>query len=573
MSVILESSLSKDSLDSLIDRMSLDQKIGQMFMANICGGDTVETAKKLFDKYHFGGLQFSGVFQRFVRGGNYLPCGVSANLPLEEVAEFLHDIKAAGKEITGIPVILGGDQEGCISSSIFRRRNFTVAPHQMGFGASGNLEDVYQAACITAKEVKCMGLDMLYGPSLDINTNPFNPEIGARSFGEDAEFVAACGLQVIKAYNEYKIISTAKHFPGRGHGISNAHHELESIDLSIERLKAVELLPFVRAINAGVAAVMVSHTLFPAFGGKQLPASLSPEIIGYLRNELNFQGLVIPDTLTMFAISKNYSVPVACAMCLEAGADMVFMKVPSLFEPCIEEIKKTVEAGRLSEERINESVKRILAIKQDNELFDAKPFSALEINQTVGAKAHVNKMHEINQRTTLVLQNKNGLLPLEQSDGLKMLVITPRDANVVLANDKNISHDLLINKVRGYSSDAQSVLVDESPTEIQSYEALARSKNVDIILFGIYSAGLSEKQFELLESLSRTGKPIVAIVTGSPYIASQISDKVSAIICSFAITPGAFECVADALFGQLNPTATSPVTISEKMPKGFSVKI
>jgi beta-N-acetylhexosaminidase len=145
--------------------------------------------------------------------------------------------------------------------------------------------------------------------------------------------VAAHGEQVIKAYVKYNMISTAKHFPGRGHGQTNAHHELECIDLSMDRLKAVELLPFVRAVKAGVDSVMMSHTLFPAIESKHLPASLSPAIVRYLRQELGFEGIIMTDSLCMFAIAKNFEIPRACAMSLEAGVDLIFMKVQGLYRP------------------------------------------------------------------------------------------------------------------------------------------------------------------------------------------------------------------------------------------------
>jgi len=158
------------NFQKIIDGMSIDQKIGQMYMGGIAGGETLDFARRNYEKYHLGALQFSGVFERFIRGGDYLPCGVCRNAPLDEVAEFLFRVKQIGREITGLPVIMAGDQEGSINNSIFRRRNVSLMPSQMGLGACGEPKNTYQAARITAREVKTIGLDMLYGPCLDVLT-------------------------------------------------------------------------------------------------------------------------------------------------------------------------------------------------------------------------------------------------------------------------------------------------------------------------------------------------------------------------------------------------------------------
>jgi len=555
-----------------IDKMTLDEKIGQMFMANICGGESLDVARRNFEDFHFGGLQFSGVFERFVRGGHYRPCGVCRNEPLEDVARFLADVKKAAVEITGVPVIMGGDQEGGVSSSIFRRRNVSLMPLQMGLGAAGSPEDAYLAARVSALEAKTIGLDMLYGPSLDVNTNPKNPEIGARSFGEDAEAVAALGEQVIRAYADVNVISCAKHFPGRGHGMANAHDELETIELDRARLDAVELVPFRRAIAAGVDAIMVGHSLFPAIEPERLPASLSERVIrGLLREELGFRGVIIPDTLTMFAISKNFDVPRACAMCLEAGADMIFMKVQALYEPVTKAIMDSVRAGRLTEERINASVERILTLKAKRALFHPAPFSREALAEVVGCPEHVEAARKLARKSLLVLKNDRGLLPIPGR--VSLLTVVPRDMNVILANDSNISHDMLPRYLKKHFENVETVLVDEQPTEIQGFEAVARAKNADVIVFGVYSAGASGRQLELLQNLLALDRPLVVAITGSPYLADRLPDDVRAIVCTFGATPPAFEAFADLLAGKLSPTAVLPVTVSARMCRGFSVPV
>jgi len=561
--------MTDDDIQKLIDGMTIEQKIGQMFMGNICGGETLDLARRNFERFHFGGVQYSGVFERLVRGGDYMLCGVCRNVPLEEEAEFLEGMKAAAEEIVGIPVILGGDQEGGIAGSIFRRRNVSVMPRQMGLGAAGDPGNAFLAATITAREVKTLGLDMLYGPSLDVNTNPKNPEIGARSFSDDPEVVAAFGEQIIRAYAAENVISTVKHFPGRGRGAVNAHHELESIDVDRKTLDEVELLPFRRAIAAGVDSVMVGHTHFPVFDKERIPSSLSPAVVdGLLRQELGFDGLIIPDTLTMFAVSKNFGVPWACARCLEAGVDMIFMKVQDLYQPAIDAIKESVRAGRLTEERMNTSLQRILKLKRRRGLFDRTPFRRERVGEVVGCKEHADATAELARKAVLVLKNKDQALPVPNAERTSVLAVIPRDGNIVLSNDPVLSHDMLPRALGTCFGAVESVVVDETPTAIQAYEAVARAKNADIVVFGIYSAGPSGEQMKLLESIVALDADVFVLLTETPYVAAELPEDVRAVICSFGMIVPAFRAVADVMVGRLKAQARLPVAVSEDMPRG-----
>ncbi len=550
------------NIDNLIANMTLDDMIGQMFMGNICGGETVEFAARNFERYHFGALQFSGVFERFIRGGDYLPCGVCRLKPPAEMAEFIHQVKAVGREITGLPVMLAGDQEGSISNSIFRNHYFATMPFPMGFGAAASPELAYRAAVVTAREVKTMGLDMLYGPSLDVLTNPENPEIAARSFSQQPEAVAALGLEVIKAYAEEGVISNIKHFPGRGFGSHDAHRELESIPLARGQLLALAVHPFKRALEAGADSVMLAHTLYPALEPERLPASLSPRIVtGLLREELGFDGLVLPDDLTMFAISHNFGIPQAAAMCLEAGADMIFMKVPEEYAPSIAAVKESLRTGRLTEERLIQSVRRILALKLRKGHFTPSAFSAAQVSATIGCAAHVAVAREAANRALLVVKNVDHLLPLNPLRAPSMLAVVQRDMHVVLANDPLLTHELLPQALREHYPAVQSVLVETNPAANQIFEAVGRAKNVDIVVAGIYSGGLSEEYRQLLAELTALGKPVIVVITNSPGAALHLPDGVAAIVHTFGISSYAFQAAAAVIAGALHTTATSPVSL------------
>ena len=550
------------NFQNIIDGMSIDQKIGQMYMGGIAGGESLDFARRNYENYYFGALQFSGVFERFIRGGDYLPCGVCRNFPLDEVAEFLFSVKRAGEEMTGLPVIMAGDQEGSISNSIFRRRNVALMPSQMGLGACGDLENAYWAARIAAREVKTMGLDMLYGPCLDVLTSPENPEIGSRSFSGDPETVAVLGEQFIKAYAEEKVISNAKHFPGRGHGKGDAHLGLEAIHLDREELWKWSIHPFARAVAAGADSFMIAHTLYPALEKEHLPASLSPRIITeLLRKEMGFDGVILPDELSMFAIAKNFALPEAPAMSLVAGADMVFMKVPELYAPSIKTIKRFLCEGKLTEERMNQSLLRILKLKFKRGLFEKKEFSRERVLATVGCAKHVAVSRRTAQNAVTVVKNCANILPLRLDESKSILAVVPRDMHVVLSNDGMLSHDMLPRSLRRHYANVQHVIVDESPTKHQAYEALGRAKNVDVMVFGVYSAGVSKAYLETMKSLLEMKKPAIAILTNSPYPGTLLPLEVGAVVCSFGLTPFSFDAAADVIAGAAQVTAKLPIPL------------
>jgi len=546
----------------IIDGMTLDQKIGQMYMGNFCGGESVDFARQNFEKYHLGNLQFTSVFERFIRGGDYMACGVSPNAPLDEVAKLVYDVKQAGEEITGLPILVAGDMEGGISGSIFRRRNSSLMPNNMGLGACGDLENAYWAAKIVARECKVMGMDMLYGPCLDV-TRTESREIGVRSFSSDPKVCGEMAKAFIKAYDEEDVISNVKHFPGRGYGLGDAHHELESIDLSREDMWKMALYPFQKAIEAGVDSFMVAHTLYPAFEKEYLPASLSPRILtDLLRKEMGFDGMIIPDDLSMFAISKNFGLPEATAMCLAAGADMVFMKVPTVYGPAHEMIKKYVSEGKITEDNMNASLLRILKLKYKRKLFEKKPFSAEKVLSTVGCPEHKAVAVSAAQKAICVVRNRDNALPLKPEKAGRIMVVVPRDMTVVLANDENRSHDLFPNSLKRHYSDVQYVLVDENPNDQQIYEALGRAKNVDTIIFGVYHEGATPTLVQLMNHIVELSKPTYAVVTHSPYQATKLPKQISGIVCTMGISPFAFDAAADVIAGKAKATGKVPMDIT-----------
>ncbi len=568
-------------VNRILEGLTLEQKIGQFFLGTVAGGHTLDDAKGFIESLQYGGFSYSYIFERFIRGGDYIPCGVSKKVPLVETAEFLYEIQKAAMEITGIPLIMTADQEGGMEESLFRRDNFSLTPTQMGMGAAGTPEDAYAAGDLTASQWRAMGMNMFLGPCMDVNSNPKNPEIAHRSFGDQAEFVADMGEQVIRAYKDNRVITTAKHFPGRGHSECNAHADLDVLAMERKHFDEVEFVPFRRAIAAGVEMFMMAHTIYPNLGDDKLPASFSPTIINdVLRGELGFEGLVYPDDITMLGISNNYEIPTACAMCIEAGCDMILMKVNELIPDAIQEIKKYVEKGRIPQEQIDNSVRKILDMKKRYGLFEEPKFDAETVRKTVGGEKQKKTAIRLAERATLALKNEGDIFPLSPDKFHKPLVIVPRDLSVVVGNDLARWHDMLPNSLRRYFPDTQFTVIDQPPNEHQHYEVEGLIKNADLVIYALYAVMGSggqkdgaEPMLKFLDFIVDQGKPTVVMTTGAPYVAERLNEKVRGITCSFGVTPEAMEAVVDLMMGKIPPHGKLPVYINESMPRGFAADI
>ena len=568
-------------IQKIIDGMTLDQKIAQMWLGSVAAGETLDDAKRNIENIRFGGFSFSYHFQRFIRGGNYIPCGICKTVPIDETAEFLCEVNNAAMEITGIPLIAACDQEGGMEESEFRRSPVVLTPNQMGVGSAGTLEDAYAAADLSAAQLKAIGIDMFLGPCLDVNSNPKNPEIAHRSFGDQAEFIAEMGEQVVRAYKANGIITTAKHFPGRGNSDCNAHSELDVLDMPREHFDEVEFVPFRRAIAAGVETVMLAHTIYPTLGDDKLPASMSPVIINdVLRGELGFEGIVYTDDMTMFAISKNYGIPTACAMAIEAGCDLLLMKVNKLIPEAVEEVKKRIASGTITEEQINNSVEKLLKLKLKYGLFAKPPYSQKRIEQNVATPGQIEAGIKLARRAALVLKNDGEIFPLTNGQYTRPLVIVPRNLSTVVTNDCSRSHDMLANSLSRYFPKTFNAVIDQPATEHQLYELRGLIKNADLIVFGMYAIRGAEGQtdaaaplIQILDLVSEYDKPVVGVLTGAPYLAERIYDRVRGLTCSFSISPLTLEAVVDLMCGKIQAHGKLPLHISDKLPRGFSLPV
>jgi beta-N-acetylhexosaminidase len=364
-------------ISRMLSAMSLEEKVGQLFTLTNRGTKLSERTKRL-------------VVQRRV-GGIFLD--MDSLVDPEQVRALTAGLqKAALSDGMGIPLFISAD---FVAGAGCKLQGGAVHfPKNKALGMAGDVSLIYESGRITAEESLAMGVNFNYSPVVDINNNPDNPVIGTHSFGEDCKLVAELSRAVIEGYQENGLIATAKHFPGHGDTNVDSHLALPVLPFQTERLETFELAPFREAIRAGVEAIMVGHIAVPAWDSSLHPASLSKEITtGWLRNKLGFEGLIITDGLSMKGVTSLYSLQDACILALEAGADILLAtgETPDAEDAMVEAVITAVRTGRISIERIEESVIRILKVKQKYGLNRDKMESSLT---TDSGRFMTNSSHE-----------------------------------------------------------------------------------------------------------------------------------------------------------------------------------
>lgn len=363
-----------DPIKEQIGEMSIEEKIGQMVIAGLEGYSLDVNSRKMIEEHLVGGII---IFGKNVESS-------------DQLLALINSIKEANSK-NRIPIFISVDEEG---GSVSRMpKEIKKLPTSGKIGQLNDKELSYNIGSILGEELKMFGFNMDFAPVLDINSNPKNPVIGDRAFGADFKIVSDLGVQTMKGIQSEGVISVVKHFPGHGDTSVDSHIGLPTIDHDLERLKDFELMPFKEAIENDADAVMVAHILLTNIDPKY-PSSLSKTIItDLLRKDLGFEGVVVSDDMTMGAIVENYEIGDAAIKAINAGSDIIL--VAHGFEnslTVINSIKEALTKGTLSEERLNESIYRILKLKEKYSLTDDK-IDAINIEEIN------NKIHEIIEKS------------------------------------------------------------------------------------------------------------------------------------------------------------------------------
>ncbi|WP_416141572.1 beta-N-acetylhexosaminidase [Lysinibacillus capsici] len=352
----------KPQAPDTVEQMTLDEKIGQMMFAGVSGTTLQQETISLIQKAKVGGL---------ILYGNNLETP-------QQTVTLMNDLMAANSN-NQLPLFLGTDQEG---GKVVRLpgalKNF---PTNRKIGDINQSKFSFEVGQLLGEQLKAFGFNLDFAPVLDVNSNPNNPIIGDRSFSNDPAIVSKLGIQTMKGLESEQVIPVVKHFPGHGDTSVDSHLELPKVTKSLNDLNQLELVPFKEAINNGADVVMVAHILLPKID-PQYPSSMSKEIItGTLRKQLGFDGVVMTDDMTMKAITNHYAIGQAAVDSIKAGSDIILIAHEyANITAAIEAVKVAVSNGEITEERINESVQRILKLKEKYQLVN-QPVPAVDINK------------------------------------------------------------------------------------------------------------------------------------------------------------------------------------------------
>ncbi|WP_423222559.1 glycoside hydrolase family 3 protein [Candidatus Amarolinea aalborgensis] len=531
----------------LVARMSLEEKVGQLFLVYFDGSTLSPALATMIADYHVGGIV---LFQ------------IADNLQsARQAAELINAAQAAAlAHGAQIPLFVAVDQEG--GPVVRLPAPATHFPSNMAVGAAGSADLARAMAQVTASELKALGINMNLAPVLDVNDNPDNPVIGLRSFGSSPDEVARLGVAMIETYRAAGIIATAKHFPGHGNTSVDSHVGLPVVTQDMAHLRAVELAPFRAAIGAGVDAIMTAHVLFPALEGSAgRPATLSSRVLqDLLRREMGFDGLIVTDSMTMGALFKTYGVNQATELALRAGADVLAFgadvgHTPAEQAPAYRHLLAQVRADPELRRRLDESVQRILRVKAKYGLLAWQPVDPQAALQALGQASHLAAAQQIARASVTLLRDEQGRLPL-LADGA-LLVVWPKNAG-------NLGRALA-----ACHPNLQMLTVSADPTAAEIDQAVRQARGATAVVVGTADARGRPGQARLVHALSQT--PLVVAALQSPYDLLAFPDT-STYLASYGDAPASLAAVADVLCGVTPARGALPVDLPGLYARGSGLR-
>ena len=543
-------------------RMTLREKVGQLMMPFVLGNFAPE-GSETHDR-------IVNIIEEESVGGLIMSVGSPS-----EVAVKLNDLQNHSK----YPLLVAADLE---TGAGFRFRGAvhiptnialggaTTFPSLMAFGATGDPRHAYQLGRITALEARAMGVHVPFAPVLDVNNNPDNPIINIRSFGEDPNAVADLGVALVRGLQDYGAVATGKHFPGHGDTGTDSHLELPIIQVGRERLDVVELVPFRAAIAAGIQGIMTAHIAVPAISGETIPATVSHRVLtGLLRAEMGFDGIVFTDAMDMAAVTRLFPRGEGAVRAVLAGADVILM--PNDVKQAIDAIVLAIDEGRLTEGRIDESVRRLLRLKEDLGLAEERSVPLEMIPRVVGVPQHMEMAREVAERSITLIRNERNLLPLLGTRRARVMSVSFRNPGDVL------SGRYFDSRLRETYPRLVTRSVDEGTNSEAYQDLLSRARRSDLVVVSVYSnyAGrveLPDATMEFVSELARRRVTHVVISFGNPYLISLFPDA-RVYLLAWSSAQVSQQAAADALFGDIAITGRSPTGMDPFFAVGDGIQV
>ncbi|MGE6258314.1 glycoside hydrolase family 3 protein [Heyndrickxia sporothermodurans] len=553
-----QESSAKKWAQSTLKKMSIEEKVGQLFIVHAYGKTPIDPEYKDINlKNKRGGASFKEIIEKYHIGGViYFNWSDNIGTPVnpnqvQSLSNGLQQIALEQK--SKIPLFISADQEGGVVARVTEPA--TVFPGNMALGATRSTDYARKAAEIMGKELKALGINMDFAPDLDVNVNPENPVIGVRSYSEKADIVSSLGKAQVAGLQKQNVIATGKHFPGHGDTNVDSHYGLPIVNHDIKTLMQVDLKPFIDAIHSGIDAIMTAHIVVPALDSSGLPATLSkPIMTGVLRNQLHYDGLIITDSLDMSGanVLPAEQVPVAA---FEAGADILLN--PPDVELAYNAMLKAVKTKQLSQKRLDQSVTRILLAKYKRGIVK-HPLTKENMLKKIGASKHLKTASEITEKSITLIKNDHHVLPLQQKQNV--FVTGP-----MTANSERLAA-LLVEK----GINTTSLSTNTTPTNEQIQTAISLAKKANVIIVTSYNANTNSGQQGLVKELKQTGKPVVVASMRNPYDIIAFPE-VDANILTYGNRDISTKALAKALLGEINPSGKLPVTIPGLFPINTSL--
>ncbi len=570
-------------IEGLLGKMSLEEKVGQCFTFSWRGSIITPSVKALIEKLHVGGLRIEPYTAESARSTYYgktladddyeKPEGYfdtpktyfTAKTPSNyvqpnEYAECINELQdIAAKSSGGIPLNICTDNEGACTND-FQFGGMPGYPALMGLAASGDLKLTEEVGKSIAKQLRAVGITMLHSPVCDINVNAANPEIRFRGFSDDpekvSEFVAAFSTGLI----EGGIIPMAKHYPGRGDSSTDAHYELEQINVDKDRLLDVELRPYKRMIEKGcLKGVMTCHSAYPLVVGEDLPATLSKVLVtDILRKELGFDGVITSDAMGMGAIVNRYGLPNACVMALKAGVNLMLVKSDdSTREQVYYRMLEAARTGEVSTKLLEGSIRKVLEAKYDQGLFDNAQVDAPAAPSIVRSKEILDAAQQSAEKSLTLMRDEAGLLPLKQDqkvlviEQLKMAEFTPNDT---YQGHWRLNAAILKQSDNVINADCSFVATDE---ESDFLCAVAKNEADVVVVTNFFWRHAGGANTKFVQRLIDEGNKVV-VVTNDPYAEGAPATAGTVLNCWSLMGESSKE-VAEVLYGKKEATGTLPV--------------
>ncbi|MFL5610726.1 MAG: glycoside hydrolase family 3 protein [Gemmatimonadaceae bacterium] len=560
-------------VESTLASLSLREKVAQLIMPWV-GGDYAAVGSPEFEQV-----------RRWVQDDRVGGLVLSIGLPLSYAAK-LNELQARAR----VPLLIASDMEngpgmrlGNIYAlpSLLPQGGGTTFPPVMALGAAGSEDLAYKLGQVLGTEARAIGVHMVFGPVLDVNSNPLNPIINTRSFGENPALVSRLATAYIRGARSTGLMSTGKHFPGHGDTDVDSHLDLPTIRADRAHLDSVDFPPFRNAVAEGIDAIMTAHIAVVGVEGDTAgPATLSHRFMtDVLRDEMHFGGVLFTDAMTMGGVAKRYGATEPLIKALEAGADVLLM--PRDVTNAITTVTEAVHSGRLTEARIDASVRRILTAKARAGLRTGRLVDLNAVDRIVDIPEHTKIAEEVAARSITLAQDKMNLVPLRSASAggtsvvdssTRILSITYADASDLVAG--RTFNSVIENRIPG----TRTVRVDNRTTDAEYAALTAQADSASLLLVSAYvsprefagSVGTQGAFSQFVEKLALSGKPIIVLSFGSPYLLSAFP-SVSSYLLAWGGAPISQRAAALALVGEREINGKLPISLPPTLQFGAGI--